>query len=263
MDLREFTKHNSDLFMLKLPTYNNILVDILQNDDLDKFIQLMDELFVYLYIVSANYKDPFNIKVYEYVLNAEMFNDDAFDTFEFDEVKYKKDKKEIIKNLKNKWKFLISQNLKSDSCKIIRFLTTSKIHGVYKHILVKLSRKFTDKQRILISEASLYHKTKFGMTKTILEKLIIEPSIRKTTTLDEIHIKREGFLNRQNAFINHYRKTTLKYNIFSDNQNIFGKEVLEQINFKILNKIDDIRSLPVKFIKFYFDLIIDLLFIIN
>ncbi len=256
MDLSGFIKFDLDLFLLKLPTYKSILVDILQNDDLDKFIQLSKELNTYLKVLRINRINDLYLVLSDF-LDYSKYTDtqDEEELFEINNAKnykkYDKAKKILIKKLKTKWKWLILQNLKSESCKIIRFLIMIQIHGLYKHMITKLKNKFTNKQRLLISEAIVYYNKK-----SVLNSLVIEPSISKKTSLslDEIKTKCIKFKVDIKKINNTYNT-----NHYSNNKDeyIFFKT----IDYKILNSVNEFLMLPRPLMKYYLQFVSELSFV--
>ncbi len=82
---KTYDEDNIDLFNLYVPDYKKVLSDILINDKLDDFLQLLSEVN-YLYVIH-----------------------------EYHNVTYGKE-------LKSQWNWFIRNNLRSETCMIIRFL---------------------------------------------------------------------------------------------------------------------------------------------
>ncbi len=209
---------NIDLFKLNLPNLKEIISEILKNDNVDKFVKLYLELRTYRQLVyKKKYKDYIN----------------------------------DIKKLKKQWRWTIKLNLKSDSCKILRIIIFLVcFNGIFIHCLKKMSKNFTEKQRLHISDVILQF-YKYGDSK-VLKSLIVEPSIKKIATIDElddissyiIHNSCEVTLKKSWNNLNHVpnRKRQFKFEILQDSIDVNGMT-------------NDLRHI-------YFDYIKDIIFLV-
>ncbi len=255
MDFNKYYKLdiNIDLFKLQLPNFNEILSDILQNDDLDKFVQLLLELKMYEDLYKSN-DNP----TYMYCCLTGSKN-------EYD---YEIENKIVLKRIKKKYNELVKQNLKSESCKIIRFIikkqSRHQIHGMFLHILNKLKIKFTENQRFLISEAIL-HSCKLYPSKIANELVINSQShIRKGYFIGKEILKKIEYLkNKQQEINSEYQRirTTLSYVTHTSPYKKYYKQQKSIPIFYILNPCIELIKLPKELRNIYLDSIRELYFI--
>ncbi len=202
--LKKYYKEgNIELFNLYIPNYTEILKNILQEDNLDEYTKLCAELRI---IQNRS-------KVQCYI---------------------------EIKNLQIKWHWFIKNNLKSKTCKIIRFLFVNyyNIYGVIIHELLILSRKFSLLQKYLISDVIKYYKLhKFGKRKySKISVLIIQPENKyySYNYLEEI-------MNIEIPYHKYTRQNLLKIKFFIDDYDSYNnkkyhyyRESINSITFIII-----------------------------
>ncbi len=228
---------NVDLFKLKLPNFNEILSDILQKDNLDKYIQLHFELKLYRQFYDWGGDTP--AQVY---WSPNLYNN-------YDELLSKDqliiEKQIVSKRIKRKYKWLILQNLKSETCKIIRFIIVNKsIDHRFTQILYKLKKKFTEKQQLLISDIIRHKYENSSNIPKYQSKLIIEPYIKKTYNMDNEILEKLVYSKE---------KTLDLLKELHDN----GYDGVSY-EYTILNNCKDIIKLPVTLNTIYLDSIIEL-----
>ncbi len=157
LNILNYSDDTIDLFNLNLPNLKEIISDILQKDNIDTFVILNNELRSYRQII-------FKKKYYKFV------ND--------------------IKILKKQWKWIIKQNLKSDSCKILRIILWNSylLHGTFIYCLKKSSNKMSKTQKHLISDCIIWSHKNYLNHNTIYKQYypLIESKITKMSTMDEI-----------------------------------------------------------------------------
>ncbi len=168
-----FNEDNIDLFNLSIKTHRELLQPILQEDNLEYFIYILIEINCIGCDIRSSYRRK---KIFQPKIDYDEYRD-----YNVEYLVKKDDKivnKNVYKSLKTEWKWFINENIKSKTCKIIRFMTSMTISSAFLVTLNKLSKKLTNIQKKIISsyikilpkeEDNDYNKKLFKLKKIIVD----------------------------------------------------------------------------------------------